>query len=83
MSGKDKSTKDDAPKGKGVVVTLTLTPEDAHRLQEAFDENRLKDLRITELQFGPEESDHSKKNWSQEEKRKRRKARDSKTPPLP
>jgi hypothetical protein len=82
MTDKDDSAKKTA-KGKGTIITLSMSPEDAERLKQAFAEGRLKELGITEIEFPPEEPEPGKKQWRQDERRKRRKTKGDDTPPLP
>jgi hypothetical protein len=58
--------------GKKTILTLTMSPEDAKRLQQAFNEGRLTDFGITEIAFEPTlDAEPHEKKWSENKKRGR------------
>jgi hypothetical protein len=80
---KDSSNEEDT-KGKRLVITASISVDDARRIQQAFDEGKLKQFGLTEVSFSPiENSDAKTESWAKGERRKKSKPRDDKTPPRP
>lgn len=75
------------PKGKGVILTLEMSPDDYERLLEAWKAGKLDALGITEIGepiVTPPEGEPGKAvtEWAKAEAERKKPRKDS-TPPLP
>jgi hypothetical protein len=73
------SSEDKKPKkGKGTILTLSVTEADAERLKKAFEDGLLDKYGVTELNFAPE-PEAAEKKWASKRPRRRGAAPDQDT----
>lgn len=78
MDDKNDSSKEDDTKGDKLIITASLSRRDAQRLQQAFDEGRLKQFGLTDLIITDAQPELEK--WAKGERHKRSKPRGDGTP---